>query len=143
EGLSLNGLQTGGSRTGFPLCLLGGGHANVTLGGAKTNLQDFYSDYQQELGTKTLKETTVRPDSVFLFNSENEGKSTSRGHNVTGGLRWEIDTTTQLNLNLGLTYANGTRPSVNTETSALNTEENILQNFITDEDPHNSNLNLN
>src|SRR5690606_39745301 len=69
--------------------------------------------------------------------------STSRGQNVTGGLRWEIDTTTQLNLNLGLTYANGTRPSVNTETSALNTEENILQNFITDEDPHNSNLNLN
>ena len=143
EGLSLNGLQTGGSRTGFPLSLFGGANANVTLGGAKMNLQYFYSDYQQEFGTKTFKETTVRPDSVFLFNSENEGKSTSRGHNVTGGLRWEIDTTTQLNLNLGLTYANGTRPSVNTETSALNTEENILQNFITDEDPHNSNLNLN
>ncbi len=143
EGMNLNGLQTGGARSGFPLSLFGGANANVTLGGAKINLQYFYSDYQQEFGTKTFKVTTVRPDSVFYFNSENEGKSTSRGHNVTGGLRWTIDTTTNLNLNFGLTYANGSRPSTNTESSAFKNEENILQNFITKEDPNSSNFNLN
>lgn len=143
DGLSINGLSTGGSRTGYPLSLFGGANANVTLGSAKMNLQYFYSDYQQEFGTKTFKETTVRPDSVFYFNSDNEGKSTSQGHNLTGGLRWAIDTTTQLNLNLGLTFAKGNRPSTNTETSAFNEENNILQNFITDEDPHSSNTNLN
>ena len=143
SGLSVNGLQTGGSRVGLPLSLFGGANANVTLGGAKMNLQYFYSDYQQEFGTKTYKETTIRPDSVFFFNSENEGKSTSRGHNVTGGLRWEIDTVTQLNLNLGLTYANGTRPSTNSETSAFNDENHITQEFLTQEDPHSSNMNLN
>lgn len=142
SGVVVNGLQAGGSRTGLPLSLFGGANANATFGGAKFNLQYFYSDYKQEFGTQTFKETTIRLDSVFFYNSDNEGKSTSQGHNVTGGLRWEIDTMTQLNVNVGLTYARGTRPSTNTETSAFNEEANILQDFITDEDPHSSNVNL-
>jgi len=142
-GPTINGLQTGGSHTGLPLSLFGGANANVTLGGAKFNVQYFYSDYKQEFGTQAFKETTIRPDSVFFYNSDNEGKSTSEGHNITGGLRWEIDTMTQLNLNAGLTYAQGTRPSTNKETSAFNEEDNVLQNFITNEDPHSSNFNLN
>lgn len=141
-GRTINGLATGDSRSGLPLSLFGGANANATFGGAKFNLQYFYSDYKQEFGTQTFKETTIRPDSVFFYNSDNEGKSTSRGHNITGGLRWEMDTMTQLNLNVGLTYARGTRPSINAETSAFNDNDNILQNFITIEDPHSSNFNL-
>ncbi|MBY5958094.1 TonB-dependent receptor family protein [Membranicola marinus] len=143
NGPTINGLSTGGSRAGLPRSLFGGANANATFGGAKFNLQYFYSNYKNEFGNQTFKETTVRPDSVFIFNSDNEGESTSRGHNVTGGLRWEIDTMTQLNINAGLTYAKGTRPSTNTETSAFNEKDNIIQNFITEEDPHSSNININ
>lgn len=143
NGPTINGLSTGGSREGLPVSLFGGANANATFGGAKFNVQYFYSNYKNQFNNESFKETTVRPDSVFFFNSDNEGESTSQGHNVTGGLRWEIDTATQLNMNVGLTYANGTRPSSNSETSAFNDEDNILQNFITEEDPHSSNVNIN
>lgn len=142
EGLSINGLNTGNTRAGLPLSLFGGANANVTLGGAKMSLQYFYSDYQNEFENKTFKETTLRPDSIFYYDSHNEGKSTSQGHNITGGLRWTIDTTTQLNFNADLTVARGSRPSTNSETSAFNNPSNIIQEFLTSENPNSSNMNL-
>ena len=143
SGASINGLNIGDSRSGLPLSLFGGANANLTLGDAKMSLQYFYSDYQNEFRTQTYKQTTLRPDSIFYFNADNEGKSKSRGHNLMGGLRWTIDTTTQLNLNVGLTYANGNRPSSQMETAAFNDETNIIQEFLTVEDPRSTNLNLN
>jgi len=142
-GGGIDGIQFGSSGSGFPTSLLGGANANATFGGAKFSLQYFYSNNKLEFGSQTFKQQIVRPDSVFYYDSENEGKSSTQGHNVTGGLRWDIDTMTRLNLNVSLNYSKGQRPSYNEETSAFNDVENILQNFVTDEDPRSSNIGLN
>ncbi|MBY5958096.1 outer membrane beta-barrel protein [Membranicola marinus] len=142
-GGGIDGIQFGAGGSGYPTSLLGGANANATFGGAKMNLQYFYSNNTLEFGSKTFKEQTIRPDSVFFYDSQNEGNSKNQGHNVTGGLRWEIDTMTQLNFNIGLNYSHGERPSFNEETSAFNDKDNILQNFVTTEDPSSANLGLN
>lgn len=142
-GGGIDGIQFGSEGAGFPTSLLGGANANAAFGGAKLSLQYFYSNNKLEFGSQTFKEQTIRPDSVFFYDSEKEGTSESQGHNVRGGLRWEIDTMTQLNFNISLNYSNGERPSYNEESSAFNDEDNILQNFVTEEDPRSSALGLN
>lgn len=142
-GGGIDGIQFGSSGAGFPISLLGGANANATFGGAKFNLQYFYSKNELEFGSQTYKEQTIRPDSIFYYQSENEGNSESQGHNVTGGLRWEIDTMTQLNLNLSFNYSKGLKPSINEESSSFNTPGNILQSFYTEEDPRSSNTGVN
>ncbi len=142
-GYELNGLQVGGQGSGIPTTLFGGANVNAIFGGAKLNFQYFYANNNVEFRSHSFKETTIRPDSIFFYDSDNEGKSTNEGHNINGGLRWEIDTTAQLNINVGMTYANGARPATNEETSAFNDKENILQNFITKENPQTTNLDFN
>ena len=142
-GGGIDGIQFGAEGAGFPKSLLGGANANATFGGAKLSLQYFYSNNKLDFGSETFREQTIRPDSVFFYDSENEGNSSNQGHNVRGGLRWEIDTMTRLNFNVSLTYGEGERPSFNTESSAFNNEDNILQSFTTREDPRSSNLGFN
>lgn len=142
-GGGIEGIQFGSEGSGFPTSLLGGANLNATYGGAKVNLQYFYSNNTLEFGSKTFKQQTIRPDSTFFYNSETDGESLSQGHNITGGLRWEIDTLTRLNFNLVLNKSDGERPSVNEETSAFNDRDNLIQNFFTKEDPYSSNIGIN
>src|SRR5690606_16741005 len=138
-----DGIQFGSEGAGYPTSLLGGANLNATYGGAKVSLQYFYSNNSLEFGSQTFKQQNIRPDSVFYYNSENEGESTSQGHNITGGLRWEIDTLTRLNFNMVLNKSDGERPSINEESSAFNDRDNLIQNFITEEDPRSSNTGIN
>lgn len=142
-GSQVDGIQFGAGGAGYPLSLLGGANANATFGGAKFSLQYFYSHNELEFGSETLKEQTIRPDSTFYYSSQNEGNSSNDGHNVTGGLRWEIDTATQLNINLSFNASKGIQPSVNDETSAFNRPDNLLQEFTTTEDPRSDNSGAN
>ncbi len=142
-GGGIEGIQFGSNGAGFPTSLLGGANVNATFGGAKLSFQYFYSNNKLEFGSKTFKEQTIRPDSIFYYNSENEGESLSQGHNITGGLRWEIDTMTQLNLNITLNKSDGERPSINEESSAFNNSNNLLQNFFTEEDPFSTSKGIN
>ncbi len=142
-GGGIDGISFGSEGAGFPTSLLGGANLNATYGGAKMNLQYFYSNNTLEFGSKTFKQQTIRPDSVFYYNSESEGESESQGHNITGGLRWEIDTLTQLNLNISLNKSDGERPSINEESSAFNDRDNLIQNFFTREDPYSTNMGMN
>lgn len=142
-GGGIDGIQFGSEGAGYPTSLLGGANLNATYGDAKVSLQYFYSNNSLEFGSQTFKQQNVRPDSVFFYNSENEGESTSQGHNITGGLRWEIDTLTRLNFNIVLNKSDGERPSLNQESSAFNDRDNLIQNFITEEDPRSSNMGIN
>lgn len=141
-GNQIDGIQFG-SGSGFPLSLLGGANANATFGGAKFSLQYFYSHNELDFGSERFKEQTIRPDSVFYYDSHNSGESSNDGHNVTGGLRWEIDTMTQLNISVGLNKSKGVSPSINEETSAFNQPQNLIQEFITQEDPRSDNTGIN
>jgi len=141
-GSQIDGIQFG-SGAGYPLSLLGGANANATFGGAKFSLQYFYSHNELDFGSERFKEQTIRPDSVFFYDSQNSGESSNDGHNITGGLRWEIDTMTQLNINIGLNKSKGVQPAINEETSAFNNPENLIQEFYTKEDPRSDNTGIN
>src|SRR5699024_5763574 len=89
------------------------------------------------------KETRIRPDSVFYFNSDTRATSKTTGHNIAGGLRWEIDTLTQLNLRIEATVADATNASLNEEISSFGSRNNPQQSFLTQEDPARSGIDLN
>src|SRR5699024_3948606 len=120
-----------------------GANANATFGEARFHLQYFYSHDELEFGSKTFRQQTIRQDSMFFYDTENSGHSTNDGHNINGGLRWKIDTVTQLNINIGINSSSSTRPSVNERTSASNHPQNILQEFFTREDPQGDNTGIN
>lgn len=144
EVLRLGGMRgRRGGGAGYPLSLLGGANANATFGEARFHLQYFYSHDELEFGSKTFRQQTIRQDSMFFYDTENSGHSTNDGHNVNGGLRWKIDTVTQLNINIGFNSSSSTRPSVNERTSASNHPQNILQEFLTQEDPRGDNSGIN
>lgn len=141
-GGGIEGIQFGSEGSGFPTSLLGGANLNATYGGAKLSLQYFYSKNSLEFGSRTFKQQTINQDTVFFYDSENEGESRNQGHNITGGLRWEIDTLTRLNFEITLNKTDGERPAVNEESSALNDPDDLIQNFFTREDPHSSNMGI-
>lgn len=144
EVLRLGGMRgRRGGGAGYPLSLLGGANANATFGEARFHLQYFYSHDELEFGSKTFRQQTIRQDSLFFYDTQNSGHSTNDGHNVSGSLRWKIDTVTQLNINIGLNSSSNMRPSVNERTSASNHPGNIIQEFFTQETPEGGNQNLN
>src|SRR5690625_5361692 len=105
------------------------------FGAAPFHLQYFYSHDELELGSKTFRQQTIRQDSLFFYDTQNSGHSTNDGHNVSGSLRWKIDTVTQLNINIGLSSSSNTRTSVNERTSASNRTENFIHEIFTREEP--------
>lgn len=144
EVLRLGGIRSGRrGNSGYPLALLGGANANATLGEAKFHLQYFYSRDELEFGSKSFQEQTIRPDSIFLYDTEDMGNSRNEGHNLRGGMKWKIDTMTQLHIDIGMNSAAGIRSSVNEKSSAFNDPENILQNFRTGEEPKSAGSGIN
>lgn len=132
---SINGIDFGSSEEGFPKSLLGGTNVNATFGKAKANFQYFYSDNQIETESLSKTEQIITSDTTFFYQSNTTGQKNTQGHNLGGGLRWEIDSTARLNFNINLRHSDGKQPGFNTETTALNDESDLTQVFNTTESP--------
>ncbi|WP_236973751.1 TonB-dependent receptor [Membranihabitans maritimus] len=137
---SINGIDFGAGGEGYPRSLMGGTNVNAQFGEARLNLQYFYSQNRLETESQTFTEQNITNDSTFYYESSNSGNSKSDGHNIGGGLRWELDTTSRINFNVNLNFSNGQNPNTNVESSAFEDPDNILQSFTTEEDPKSSNM---
>ncbi|GAA5220139.1 outer membrane beta-barrel protein [Membranihabitans marinus] len=139
---SINGIDFGTGDTGFPKSLLGGTNLNATWGKARANFQYFYSDNQIETEDLSYKEQIINPDSIFFYESESTSQKNTQGHNVGGGLRWEIDSTARLNFNINLSHSDGKQPGINSESTSFNDQNNYTQTFNTEEYPTSANTNF-